>query len=211
MITLIETGGESLHTLEGALDLLGFNHCRAATPDAAAGAGPIVLLGSGPYDGACAALKQCGWWWDLPQLAASGRPVLGIGLGLQLLAEGSEESPRGTGLGLIPGIVRRLGPRVKVPHWGWSPVRQLRDHPLFGAGFGTVALNVSPTQPAPPPGQSTPFSGTPVSIIDTAPTTIEAENFDNGGEGVAYHDTDTINQGGSTFALAPATSESDHP
>jgi imidazoleglycerol phosphate synthase glutamine amidotransferase subunit HisH len=69
-------------------------------------------------------LKASGWWWDLPQLSALGRPVLGIGLGLHLLAEGSEEAPRGAGLGLLPGIVRSLGPGVKVPHHGWTAVKQ---------------------------------------------------------------------------------------
>jgi imidazole glycerol phosphate synthase glutamine amidotransferase subunit len=131
MITLIHLGNESLSTLEGAMRRLGFSSCRAARPDQAAPAGPIVLTGSGPMDPACAQLKGSGWWRELPELAGCGRPVLGINLGLHILAEGSEESPRNTGLGLIPGIVRRLGPGVKDPHWGWSPVRQLRGHPLF--------------------------------------------------------------------------------
>jgi len=131
MITFVSFHGGSLTSLEGAMDRLGFGHCRAASPDQAAPDGPIVLAGSGPLDPAYAALKASGWWRELPQMVADGRPVLGINLGLHLLAEGSEESPRGTGLGLIPGIVRRLGPGVKDPHWGWSPVRQLRDHPLF--------------------------------------------------------------------------------
>ena len=128
MITLIDYGGDSLHTLEGALDQLGFKHVRAADPTQAAAGGTLVLMGSGTFDEACAALKARGWWWDLPQLAALGRPVLGIGLGLHLLAEGSEESPRGSGLGMIPGIVRSLGPGVKIPHQGWAQVRQQEAH-----------------------------------------------------------------------------------
>ncbi len=48
-----------------------------------------------------------------------------------MLAEGSEEAPRSTGLGLLPGIVRRLGPGVKVPHMGWSRVRQHHAHPAL--------------------------------------------------------------------------------
>jgi imidazole glycerol phosphate synthase glutamine amidotransferase subunit len=57
--------------------------------------------------------------------------LLGICLGLQLLAEGSEEAPRASGLGLLPGIVRRLGPGVKVPHMGWSQVQQVCAHPAL--------------------------------------------------------------------------------
>jgi imidazole glycerol phosphate synthase glutamine amidotransferase subunit len=128
MITLLDLGSGSLHTFEGALDRLGFEHCRAAAPGAAAGAGPLVLMGSGPFDPACANLKASGWWRELPQLVADGRGLLGVGLGLHLLAEGSEESPRGSGLGLIPGIVRRLGPNVKEPHLGWSQVTRMRPH-----------------------------------------------------------------------------------
>jgi imidazole glycerol phosphate synthase glutamine amidotransferase subunit len=131
MITILDAGSGSLLALEGALDHLGFRFIRAATPAQASQAGPLLLAGSGPFDEACATLKQSGWWWDLPQFSAQGRPVLGIGLGLHLLAEGSEESPRGTGLGLIPGIVRSLGPGVKLPHDGWSPIRQHRVHPSF--------------------------------------------------------------------------------
>ncbi len=136
MITLVETGAESLHTLEGALDRLGFLHRRAPDPDSAGSTGPLVILGSGPFDPACAALKASGWWYGLPQLAAGGRPVLGIGLGLHLLAEGSEESPRGAGLGLIPGIVRSLGPGVKLPHEGWTVITRNRPHPVIPEARG---------------------------------------------------------------------------
>jgi imidazole glycerol phosphate synthase glutamine amidotransferase subunit len=52
-------------------------------------------------------------------------------VGLQLLAEGSEEAPGEPGLGLLPGAVRRLGPGVKVPHMGWSKVRPAQSHPAF--------------------------------------------------------------------------------
>ena len=129
MIHLIDLGGEGLATLEGALDRLGFSHGRAASPAAVAAAGPILLPDGGAYDEVAARLKSSGWWRELPQLVADGRSVLGLGLGLHFLAEGSEESPRGTGLGLIPGLVRRLGPGVKSPHRGWSQVTRTRPHP----------------------------------------------------------------------------------
>ena len=71
--------------------------------------------------------------------AAATRPFLGICLGLQMLFESSEEGPT-RGLGLFPGQVIRFreaamllpsGERLKVPHMGWSPVRQARSHPLW--------------------------------------------------------------------------------
>jgi len=128
-ITLIDYDAGNLASLEGALDRLGLAYQRAATPDQAALSGPVVLPGVGHFEAAQRSLRERGWWRVLPSLVAEGRPLLGICLGLQLLAEGSEEAPKASGLGLIPGIVRRLGPGVKVPHMGWSQVRQHRAHP----------------------------------------------------------------------------------
>jgi imidazole glycerol phosphate synthase glutamine amidotransferase subunit len=130
-ITLIDYDAGNLASLEGALDRLGLVYQRAATPDQAALTGPIVLPGVGHFEAAQKSLRERGWWGVLPDLVAEGRPLLGICLGLQLLAEGSEEAPRATGLGLIPGLVRRLGPGVKVPHMGWSQVHQLNPHPAL--------------------------------------------------------------------------------
>ena len=131
MITVIDLGLESLQTLEGALDRLGYPHRRAQEPGANPAAGAFILPGSGSFDQACANLKALGWWQELPQLVADGHHLLGVGLGLHLLAEGSEESPRGNGLAMIPGIVRRLGPGVKSPHLGWSQVTRVRPHPVL--------------------------------------------------------------------------------
>ena len=130
-ITLIDYDAGNLASLEGALDRLGLVYQRAATPDQAALRGPVVLPGVGHFEAAQKSLRERGWWRVLPSLAAEGRPILGICLGLQLLAEGSEEAPKASGLGLIPGLVRRLGPGVKVPHMGWSQVRQNHPHPAL--------------------------------------------------------------------------------
>jgi len=71
--------------------------------------------------------------------AARSRPFLGICLGLQMLFEASEEGPT-PGLSILRGRVVRFrdeamtlpsGERLKVPHMGWSPVRQAREHPLW--------------------------------------------------------------------------------
>ena len=93
-ITLIDYDAGNLASLEGALDRLGLVYRRAATPDQAAPSGPIVLPGVGHFEAARNSLRDRGWWLALSSLAAEGRPILGICLGLQLLAEGSEEAPR---------------------------------------------------------------------------------------------------------------------
>ena len=137
IITLIDYDAGNLASLEGALERLNLPFLRAASPDQAAAEGPIVLPGVGHFDAAQKSLRERGWWHELPGLVAGGRPLLGICLGLQLLAEGSEEAPRASGLGLIPGIVRRLGPGVKVPHMGWSRVHQANPHPGLPDPQGT--------------------------------------------------------------------------
>jgi imidazole glycerol-phosphate synthase subunit HisH len=131
MIHLIDDGASGLHGLEGALDRLGFEHRRALRPEAPQPGELLILAPAGPFDAVQAGLKDRGWWRELPHLVAEGHTLLGVGLGFHLLAEGSEESPKGAGLGLVPGIVRRLGPGVKVPHVGWARVSRHHPHPTF--------------------------------------------------------------------------------
>lgn len=131
MITLIDYGAGNLASLEGALDRLGYAHLRAERPKQAAPEGVLVLPGVGHFEAAATELKKRGWWHEIPHQVAGGRHLLGICLGLQLLAEGSEEAPRCSGLGLLPGLVRRLGPGVKVPHMGWSQVQTGQPHPAL--------------------------------------------------------------------------------
>ena len=130
MITLIDYGAGNLHSLQGALNRLGFQSVRAVTPADAAERGTLVLPGVGHFTAARAALVERGWWDVLPAMAAD-RPLLGICLGLQLLAEGSEESPGAAGLGLVPGVSRLLGPGVKVPNMGWAKVQARKAHPAL--------------------------------------------------------------------------------
>src|SRR5262249_12073140 len=69
----------------------------------------------------------------------SGGPVLAICLGMQLLFESSEESPRVAGLGVIPGAVRRLPAHARVPHMGWNHVQPIDDRGSLRPGFAYFA------------------------------------------------------------------------
>ncbi|HEU4952794.1 MAG TPA: imidazole glycerol phosphate synthase subunit HisH [Holophagaceae bacterium] len=133
MITILDYGAGNLASLEGALGRLGLPFQRAATPAEDAG-GTLILPGVGHFGAAKAALRASGWWAALPELAQA-RPLLGICLGLQLLAEGSEEAGE-PGLGLLAGTARKLGPGVKVPHMGWSRVRAAAPHPSLAGADG---------------------------------------------------------------------------
>lgn len=131
MITVIDYGAGNLASLEGALERLKLPFVRAARPADAAARGPLVLPGVGHFAAAAEKLRASGWWETLRASPAAGRPVLGICLGLQLLAESSEEAPGVSGLALLRGEVKRLGPGVKVPHMGWSGVSAAVSHPAF--------------------------------------------------------------------------------
>ena len=133
MITLLDYGAGNLASLEGALQRLGFAFQRAATPAEDAG-GTLLLPGVGHFATAKRRLMDSGWWQALPERAAA-RPLLGICLGLHLLAEGSEEADE-AGLGFLRGTARHLGPGVKVPHTGWSRVRESGSHPAMKDGDG---------------------------------------------------------------------------
>ena len=128
MITILDYGAGNLASLEGALERLGFAHQRAATPADDATGGLLLLPGVGHFGAAKQSLKASGWWDALPD-RAQARPLLGICLGLQLLAEGSEEAGE-EGLGLLRGTARKLGPGVKVPHMGWSRAKAASAHPM---------------------------------------------------------------------------------
>lgn len=79
----------------------------------------VVLPGVGHFGTGARNLAERGLDAPLKDLATSGRPFLGICVGLQLLFERSEEDPEARGLGIVPGEVRRLH-APKVPHMGWN-------------------------------------------------------------------------------------------
>jgi glutamine amidotransferase len=125
-VALLDYGVGNLHSLAKALELGGARVQIEPDPLRALGADAIVLPGVGAFPAAAAGLSAAAA--PLRQALQQGVPCLGICLGMQLLFEGSEEGP-GPGIGLFPGVVRRLQAR-RVPHMGWNAVEALPD-PLF--------------------------------------------------------------------------------
>ena len=123
MIVVVDYGMGNLRSVAKALEHVGASVLVTADPQRVADAPSVVLPGVGAFGQATRRLRDRGLWAALAAYLATGRPFLGICLGMQLLYEESEEHGQGEGLGVFPGAVRRLpDDRVKVPHIGWNTV-----------------------------------------------------------------------------------------
>jgi glutamine amidotransferase len=103
-----------------------------STPESVLAAKRLLLPGIGAFDACMAALQKSGLRDCVPEFAASGRPLLGICVGMQMLTLGSEEGVI-RGLGLVRAHTRRFTPfpGLRIPHMGWDTVRWLMpEHPL---------------------------------------------------------------------------------
>lgn len=129
-IALIDTGVANVASVAAALRRTGAEVERTRDPARVEAAPFVVLPGVGAFGPGMAALQAAGLTAPLRRRLADQRPTLAVCLGLQLLAEASEESPGIAGLGWLPDTVSRLPDRVRVPHLGWNAVAV--DHPEQG-------------------------------------------------------------------------------
>lgn len=131
MIAVIDYGMGNLGSVVKAFRALGEKVRVTADPAEIEAATGVILPGVGAFGDAMAELAARGLVEPLRFVAARGRPLLGICLGMQLLFATGEEGGRQEGLGIIPGTVRRLRGEVKVPHVGWNSLDFIRPTPLF--------------------------------------------------------------------------------
>lgn len=132
-VTIVDYGMGNIRSLGRALERAGAA-VKVSDDAAAVGAAErVVIPGQGAFGQAMNRLRERALVAPLQAAVASGRPVLGVCLGLQVLYQGSEEAPGVEGLGILPGTVRLLplGPGLKRPHMGWTPVQHADDHPVF--------------------------------------------------------------------------------
>ena len=133
MIAVVDYGAGNLRSVDLALARLGAEAVITRDPDVMAGADGLILPGVGAFADAMAALENSGVVPALYAFAQSGRPFLGICLGMQALFDESEEGRGTRGLGLIPGQVRRLPDcGLKIPHIGWNSLAPQKKSPLLG-------------------------------------------------------------------------------
>jgi len=128
---VVDYGAGNIRSVERALVHSGADVLISSDPEWIARAPGLVLPGVGAAADTMKNLRDREVIRPILDYIASGRPFLGVCMGLQALLEWSEEDGRQECLGIIPGHVTRFAtPGLKVPHMGWNTVRWLRDHPI---------------------------------------------------------------------------------
>lgn len=130
MIGIIDYGAGNLKSVRKAFDFLHAPNSVVRTAAECRGMERLVLPGVGAFGAAVGQLQERGLFSPLREWLAADRPFLGICLGMQLLLEGSEESPDAKGFGVFHGQCLRFE-HGKVPQIGWNELRLTLPHPLF--------------------------------------------------------------------------------
>lgn len=122
MIAIIDYDAGNIASVIKALEKLGEECVLTGDREVILSADKVVLPGVGSFGDAMEKLRTRGLDTVIREVAASGKPFLGICLGLQLLFEDSEESPGVSGLGILKGHIKRIPDKegLKIPHIGWN-------------------------------------------------------------------------------------------
>ena len=131
MIGVVDYGAGNLHSVKKALDFLGLANKIVTKCPEILEVDKIILPGVGAFGKAIQAIDERNLRKPLLETIMTGKPFLGICLGMQLLFESSAESPGAHGLGILKGTVIRFPATLKVPHLGWNAVLQMTASPLW--------------------------------------------------------------------------------
>jgi imidazole glycerol-phosphate synthase subunit HisH len=154
-IVIVDYGMANLRSVQKALEKVGHAAVITGDPNRVAEADRLVLPGVGAFRDAIARLRESGLAGPISEHVRSGKPFLGICLGLQMLFTTSHEDGVHAGLDLFPGEVARFpsAPGLKVPHMGWNhlrvrrPAPPLHDLPPDPAVYFVHAYYVVPRDP----------------------------------------------------------------
>jgi glutamine amidotransferase len=136
LLAVLDYGIGNLHSAQKALVRCGADARLTTDPGLIADAAAVVLPGVGAFGACMAALRRCGLEEPTLDAVASGRPFLGICVGMQMLFDRSEETDGARGLGVIPGVVRWIPDTVKRPQMQWNRLIVVDgDEPML-AGLG---------------------------------------------------------------------------
>ena len=136
MIGIIDYGMGNLFSVSQALERLQVDYFISEKETELSKADALILPGVGAFKDAMAILNETGLAGMIRDYVGTGKPFLGICLGMQLLFEESEENGLHTGLSLLPGRVVRFsgktenGDSYKVPHMGWNRLQWVNPSPI---------------------------------------------------------------------------------
>jgi glutamine amidotransferase len=131
-VTVVDYGIGNVYSVCNALSSIGAIPELSADPDKIVAAEKLILPGVGAFSKAMENLRQRGLTNAVSEFVATGRPLLGICIGMQVLMESSTEFGEHIGLNHIPGRVEKIpnynndGDKVKVPHIGWAEIKPTR-------------------------------------------------------------------------------------
>lgn len=133
MISVIDYGAGNLQSVVKAFQYIGADICVTSDPEELKQADAAVLPGVGAFGDSMKCMKQSHLVNPVLDFIESGKPFFGICLGLQLLFEGSEESPGVSGLGVFRGTIRKIPAEtgLKIPHIGWNSLELREQDGIF--------------------------------------------------------------------------------
>lgn len=135
MIAIIDYGVGNLFSLRSSLKFIGEQAVVSGDAEEIRRADRLILPGVGAFSDAAAKLKDTGLAEVIRSEAASGKPIMGICLGMQLLFNKSYEYGEHEGLGLISGAVKPISDVIpsglKIPHIGWNALIKKKEHPIL--------------------------------------------------------------------------------
>jgi len=133
MVSIIDYGAGNLMSVKKALDFIGAESEITMDKNKIKNASHIILPGVGSFGDAMASMAERDLVDTVREAALSGKPFLGICLGLQLLFDESDESPNVKGLGVLDGRISLIPKKdgLKVPHMGWNSVEIKNNSGIF--------------------------------------------------------------------------------
>jgi glutamine amidotransferase len=131
LVAVLDYGIGNLRSAQKALQHVGADARLTADPRLVAAAVAVVLPGVGAFGACMRALRSSGLEAVCHDAVESGRPFLGICVGMQMMFDGSDEDPDDAGLGIIPGRIEWITDRLPRPQMQWNQLQLLAPDPLF--------------------------------------------------------------------------------
>lgn len=133
MVVIIDYGAGNIESVRKAMEHIGVDVLVSSSPDDLKNADAAILPGVGSFGDAMHNIRKNGLESAIKDFISTGKPFLGICLGLQILFESSEESPGVKGLSVIKGKIVRIpdSENLKIPHMGWNSLDVAEGTRLF--------------------------------------------------------------------------------